>query len=361
MPFTQYFNLPQQFIFFVTSRCNARCDFCLYLEQVNNPVSIREELRVDEIIQFTRNYGKLFYLGISGGEPFVRADLAQICQAFIDNCGVSVIDIPSNFYFTENTISTVEKIVSGNPNVVLDLQFSLDNIGIKHDQSRKVKGLYDKAIVTFLALEKLRNSYKNLKLKINIVYLDDNKNEIHFIADEITKILKPNRIQITYPHNLLLGPSASSKEVDNIAQYIKKAQEIDARYTSDNTNDLYSLGLRSLKNSYHNLLKKAVERRRNTSSYCNAGKNIIVLNEKGDVFPCEPLWDNKLGNIRETDYDIRKIIYSKEYKKFEHKYLSEKKCNCTYSCAINSGITTNYSHYPKLAADAIKLAYGKKQ
>ncbi|MCH2663714.1 hypothetical protein MK139_05180, partial [bacterium] len=78
--------LPQTLIFFVTSRCNARCDFCLYYDQITNPVAKERELTIPEVEKIARNYGNLHYLGLSGGEPFVRKDLEQICQAFIDHC-----------------------------------------------------------------------------------------------------------------------------------------------------------------------------------------------------------------------------------------------------------------------------------
>jgi len=69
LPVTQKFRLPQSLIFFVTSRCNARCPFCLYYEQVSNPVAAKEELTVDEVNRIAAHYGTLHYLGISGGEP----------------------------------------------------------------------------------------------------------------------------------------------------------------------------------------------------------------------------------------------------------------------------------------------------
>lgn len=360
LPITQKFYLPQQLIFFVTSRCNARCDFCLYGEQVNNPVSRQDELTLSEITKLSKKYGKLFYLGISGGEPFIRTDLDQICQSFIDFCDVSVIDIPSNFYFTENLIDTTEKIVSRNPGVNLDLQLSLDHIGQKHDKSRNVKGLFDKAINTFLLLEQLRKKFKNLRLKINIVYLNENKKDLDFITEEINNMVNPDRIQITYPHTLLKGSISDSEHTNQVEHYIKKAEEIDSKYSKNELNDIYSLGLRALKKTYHQMLKEAVNGKKNTGSYCGAGKNIIVLNEKGDVFPCEPLWDQRIGNIRDSDYDIKKIVYGNNYKKFTKDFLGYNKCNCTYSCAINSGISTNYKYYPKLAIDAIKLYNAKK-
>ena len=54
--------MAQTLIFFVTSRCNARCDFCLYKDQVDNPVAKERELTIPEITQIAKKYGKLHYL-----------------------------------------------------------------------------------------------------------------------------------------------------------------------------------------------------------------------------------------------------------------------------------------------------------
>src|ERR1044071_5625880 len=68
LSFQQPHRLPQTFIFFVTSRCNARCQFCLYYEQITNPVAKREELTVAEVEEIARRYGRLHYLALSRSE-----------------------------------------------------------------------------------------------------------------------------------------------------------------------------------------------------------------------------------------------------------------------------------------------------
>ncbi len=359
LPIRQKFLLPQALNFFVTSRCNARCEFCLYYEQINNPVAKDKELTIEEINLIAKNYGKLHYLGLSGGEPFVRKDIAQIAKAFVKHCDLKVLDIPSNFYFKQTMLDTVAEILSQNPSLMLELQLSVDNIGEKHDESRKVPGLFDKAIATFQALEKLRDSYPNLRLKINIVYLPQNRNSIDEICKTLSKHIRFDRIQLTFPHQLL-NEQSPKVSVAEIEEYICKAEEIDLNYSFKNQNDLHTLGLRALKKSYHGLLKDAVTGKTNTGSYCDAGKQILVINEVGDVFPCEPLWDEKIGNLRESNYDINAILKAQKYKQFRNKYLGKDKCNCTFSCAINSEISTNLNYFPKLLTDAGMLYLNKE-
>lgn len=357
MPITQKFRLPQSLIFFVTSRCNARCPFCLYYEQVNNPVASKEELTVFEVDKIAASYGKLHYLGISGGEPFVRKDMVELCEAFIQRCDVAVIDIPSNFYYRNNMLEFVTRLLSKYNRVTLDLQLSIDHIGKKHDELRLVDGLYNRAIETFKQLDFLRKKFSNLHLKVNVVYMDENKNDLNYIFDELKNTLKFDRMQLTFPHYLLPGGTiGKQKQLQNeLKNYLHFSELADALTSSNQSNAIYSLGLRSLKKYYRELLADALSDKKNTGSYCEAGKNILVLNEKGDVFPCEQLWGEKIGNLREHDYDIRKILSSQRYAEFREKYLGPGKCNCTWSCAMNTHVSVNPAFFPKLGMNAFRL------
>ena len=86
-----------------------------------------------------------------------------------------------------------------NNKVIFDLQFSLDHLGEKHDLSRKVRGLYEKSIETFKNLEKLRDKYRNFKLKINIVFIKENEDELDLIVSGITKILSRSACPVKPP------------------------------------------------------------------------------------------------------------------------------------------------------------------
>lgn len=351
----QKYSLPQTLIFFVTSRCNARCDFCLYYEQIENPVAKEQELKISEVEAIARKYGKLHYLALSGGEPFIRKDLEPLCQAFIEHCGTAVVDIPSNFYYTDTMVATMEPLARKNPGVIFDLQMSIDHIGQAHDESRKVKNLYRIAIKSFCALAELRAKHSNLKLKINIVYLDRNRSSLDYIVTELAKEVGFDRVQLTYPHTMVPPDWApdSSTALD-VETYVEAAERVSKQGRLRNVFDLHTIGIRSVKGIYHRLLAEAVRNERNVGSYCEAGRYIAVINEKGDVFPCEPLWQN-IGNVRDYDYDMHAVLNSEAYKKFRAGYLGPGKCNCTWSCAIHSSISVTPKYLPELAVNATRI------
>ena len=348
-------SLPQTLIFFVTSRCNARCTFCLYYDQITHPVKVQEELTISEIELIAKNYGKLHYLALSGGEPFIRKDIGDLCQIFIDHCKTAVIDIPSNFYYTDSMLTAMTTLVKKNPNVIFDLQISIDQIGKKHDESRKVKNLYETALKTFSELAMVRKHHPNLKLKVNVVYLEKNRNDLHIIKSALKEKIDSNRIQLTYPHELL-PPNFqfTAQHQDKLEHYIQIAEEFMEDPQKNTSMDFYTLAMRSVKKTYHRILKEALTNKRNLGQLCEAGRYIVVINEKGDVFPCEPLW-KPIGNLRSYNYNLKNILNSSEYKDFREKYLGPGKCNCTWSCAALSSISVQPRFLPEIALNSFQI------
>lgn len=298
-----------------------------------------------------KNYGDLHYLGLSGGEPFVRKDLHKLVQPFFDFCNLKVLDIPSNFYYTDNMLNSVNELAKNNPNSIIDIQLSIDQTGEKHDQIRKVKGLYEKAMHSFLNLEKLRNNYTNIKLKVNIVYLDENKDDIFEIVKNLKTRINYNRVQLTYPHSLL--GKEEGEETPDPKGFVGATRKLNAVETVGWSP--YAVGLGALKSSYAQIIDNLVNEKINAGAICEAGKNVIIINEKGDVFPCEPLW-KPIGNLRECEYDLRKIVANDKYKRFVAKHLGPDKCSCTWSCSINSAIAADRNRLPDLALNAVKIA-----
>ena len=90
---------PPFLILFVNSACNLRCEHCFYWSNLNK----KDNLTFDEIIAFAKEYGVFENLNLSGGEPFIRNDVGEICRFFVSNNRVKQIYIPTNAYFTDKT------------------------------------------------------------------------------------------------------------------------------------------------------------------------------------------------------------------------------------------------------------------
>jgi hypothetical protein len=86
---------------------------------------------------------------------------------------------------------------------------------------------------------------------------------------------------------------------------------------------------------------------------CYAANLMGVIKSNGDVMACE-LRDDKLGNIREFDYDFRKLWLNDRAKAIS-KDIIENKCFCTHECFMSTNILFNPRLYPRLVGQVAKL------
>src|SRR5207237_10064124 len=78
-------------ILFVTSRCNAFCQTCFYHAELNQP----GDLTFAQIEKVSRTMPSITDLWLSGGEPTLRRDLANVIDLFVAINGVNRVMIPT--------------------------------------------------------------------------------------------------------------------------------------------------------------------------------------------------------------------------------------------------------------------------
>src|SRR5882672_10797325 len=88
---------PPFMIVFINSICNLTCEHCFYWKNLNQ----RNDLTVDEFRKLSEELGTFEQLNLSGGEPFIRPEFAEICGLFIRNNEAKRIYVPTNGFFTE--------------------------------------------------------------------------------------------------------------------------------------------------------------------------------------------------------------------------------------------------------------------
>ena len=115
--------------------------------------------------------------------------------------------------------------------------------------------------------------------------------------------------------------------------------------------------MRAAKVSGHRILREAMTGETPMGAICEAGKHLVVLDERGEVFPCETIWES-VGNLREHEYQMGKILAGPTYEAFRKKYLGPSACNCTWSCAAMTAVSVTPRRYPQLASDAARIALG---
>ncbi|MGE0405236.1 MAG: radical SAM protein [Candidatus Korobacteraceae bacterium] len=136
---------------FVTSACNSKCRTCFYWDELNQG----RDLTMPQLRQISRTAPQFHKLWISGGEPFLRKELAEILALFYHNNGVRHINLPTNGLLPERMESVLDEVLASCPDLEIDLNFSLDGLANTHDVLRGVPNNFHKTIETMnLAAER---------------------------------------------------------------------------------------------------------------------------------------------------------------------------------------------------------------
>ena len=96
---------PPFLVLFLNSICNMKCDHCFYWRSLNQ----RSDLTKDELFELSRSLGKIENLNLSGGEPFLRKEFAEICRQFIRHNAVRQIYVPTNAWYTEKMVAQISQ------------------------------------------------------------------------------------------------------------------------------------------------------------------------------------------------------------------------------------------------------------
>ena len=84
---------PVYLILGLTYDCNSFCRTCFNWEQLRK--NKEHELSLDELQKTFSSMGDLLFIVMSGGEPFLRRDLPDICELLATNNHVKQITIPT--------------------------------------------------------------------------------------------------------------------------------------------------------------------------------------------------------------------------------------------------------------------------
>jgi len=339
-------------IIFVTARCNASCNYCFYKKKIQD-FDASKETTLEEYKKISVNFKKIYHLSLSGGEPFLRNDLPEICNIFSANSDTRILTIPTNAYFIDKIKNFSEQIVKENRKTRLEIQLSLDFLGPDHDNYRNLPGSFEHVIKSYDNLEKLCKRYPNLRIKINTVFIPENQDKLVEIKDFVKNHMPLARHSLTVIHSC--EPASIYNSLDPVE--LRKFTKGSVTYNSSGSylNDMLDVFEISLKNQY---LKKMYSLLNNfkagkkVSVKCGAGKDLIVILENCDVAICETKKDI-IGNLRNTGYNIAEILNEYYKSNFYLNVVKKRKCSCFWGCAVIIGILKNPLTYFYLAYDFV--------
>ncbi|RME86323.1 MAG: radical SAM protein, partial [Caldilineae bacterium] len=177
---------PFSVVISVSFRCNSRCRTCDVWRKPNDDMSLDEWDRV------FANLGRAVeYLTFTGGEPFLRKDLADMVISGYRHCRPSYITIPTNGLLSDRILAQVDRICSECRGTDIGINLSLDGVGEEHDDIRGVPGNWEKAMETWQGLKTLKKKHGNLIVTVHTVISRFNQHRFPEIYEGL-RFLEPD-------------------------------------------------------------------------------------------------------------------------------------------------------------------------
>ncbi len=322
--------------FFVTSACNARCAHCLNAGRREAPGKL---LTPDEVDRIAATTGPLMNLLISGGEPFLRPDLPELVEPFARRCGLRQVTVPTNGSMPERVEAGAASIARACPGAKTNIRVALDGPPALHDQIRDIEGGFELAMETVQRISRLGARHPNLWLELCFTLSRRNWNAYEPLLDELER-----RGVEQLPYIILCRPPTMEPDLWDVSpqQYDAAHQARRARLQQRSAGASRPQAMfHRVINAYMDTTRRQILRILQEPEFrwrCSAGSLSLVLDEGGEVYPCETSWQS-LGNLRELDYDMRQVLRGEALRRFRQE--RKQGCRCTHetNVTLDSSLT----------------------
>lgn len=292
----------------VTYRCNARCHMC---NTWQHPSKKEDEigLSVYEKLPFMNT------VNITGGEPFLREDLADIVTILKKKTKRLVIS--SNGYFTERILKLFEKHRD------VGIRISIEGLPKANDELRGIRDGFDHGIRTLLDLHHMgitdigfgiTVSDKNAKDLIELYHLAQMMN-LEFATAAVHNAFYFHKLD-----NKFCYPEIAIAELRKIIDELLKSNKIKDWFRA-----YFNCGLINYIKGNKRLLP------------CEMGHDSFFLDPDGQILPCNVI-EKSMGNLKEKMFD--EIWNGKEAKE-----IREDVTNCSNNCWMIGSVSQQMKKY----------------
>jgi MoaA/NifB/PqqE/SkfB family radical SAM enzyme len=349
--------MPVYLIHFVTEICNLRCSHCFDFFYEEGPKRRPHELTIDEIDRMTKSLGELLFLLPTGGEPFLRQDLPKIIELYYRNCRVRNVGMPTNGSMPERVVAGVEEILARCPELHFGLDISIDGLGVDHDTIRARQGLFATCMDTYWRLKELEKKRPNFRVCVEVTIQKHNQEKLEEIYDYFVRELRTYNILVRVVRGSPRDPGEKNIELSRVEEFWDKLER-GLKGGAFHGHAAYPMSdLITAREVLGRRIQLKVLKEKRYQIPCYAANLMGVIKSNGDVMACE-LRDDKLGNIREFDYDFRRLWRGEKAQAISRDIL-DNRCFCTHECFMSTNILFNPRLYPALAGEVAKLRWAR--
>jgi AdoMet-dependent heme synthase len=322
---------PPFLIVFINSICNLTCEHCFYWESLNK----KDDLTFEEFDRLTSELGAVENLYLSGGEPFLRPEFAEIVELFLTRNGVKQVYVPTNGYFTERTENALRKILQSKSLQLFACEISLDGMPEYHDRFRGNPRSFEKAMETYDMLVRLQQEDPRLRIHSISTATHENLEELNRLTSYLFE-----RCPKMDHHNLAIirgdrkNPGLKGPQLDAYDALYKHLRAVWAEREGGRFGGIVDPLLNWTK-------RKTIDKQTQVVP-CKAGRLSGVVYANGDVSFCET--HAPLGNLRKQSFFE---IWDSPAAKQLRADVAAKKCFCTNEIFMWPSIAFQPMHLAK--------------
>jgi Fe-coproporphyrin III synthase len=321
---------------FVTSTCNSLCRTCFYWDELNSGRDL-SFAQLERVSQTAPEFHKLW---LSGGEPFLRKELADIIELFYRTNHVRHINLPTNGLLPNKVEAVMDQVLERCPELSIDLNFSLDGLANTHDAIRGVPNNFQKTLATMDLAARKWHGIRRLRRNVVSCITTENYRELVALGLKMMSDADLDGHYFELIRGNPMDPDLKRLSAPDLADLHRRLMRFHERYAEGLFGHLphparllarmYYLG--SIKFHFD------VHERNHTSNApwpmaCTAGVTTIVIDHDGHFRSCE--LRSKLGRLQDFDFDLNAALHSPAMQR-EVAAIPGDKCWCTHSCWIHT-------------------------
>jgi MoaA/NifB/PqqE/SkfB family radical SAM enzyme len=315
---------PTVLIFHCTFVCDARCEMCFNWERGDR----KSDMTLDEIDRAFSDslWSKVEIANLSGGEPTTRNDMVEVVRVMLDRLPrLRKFGINTTGLTPHRAIPMVTRAAElcHERGIIFSTRVSIDGVGEMHNQVRKVKSGFDKALKTIRAMQELQQRIPfnfGISTTIFSMNLEDAENILAWARREKLDIVF-NMVRFTDP---MLGNADKAndlrpigKEEERMRAFFMERVRMDPLF--DGQNYIYLHYADMISNGYHRMAP------------CPFQSQGVMLNPNGDLFFCEN--SDVVGNVRQ---ESAADIYFRAASQAHRDLIRDEKCpTCLSPCQMN--------------------------
>lgn len=327
---------------FVTGRCNAKCAMCFYAREMDKK---QPDLSFDEIKKLSETAGPFNRLWISGGEPTLRDDLPEILELFYKNNHIKDVNIPTNGLRPDRVIEWIARFRENCPDCNINISLSIDGFGKTHDLQRGVPGNFYKSLETLKKIDEHFGDDGRVLKNISTVITKYNDTQVKDFMLWIFGRFNTSTHTIEAARGMTRDDGVKVLTEASLRQLQDEVAPIYAAYAERMVTDSSGLKKPITRFFYQGIIRALYNVRASNIDHptpwgmdCTAGETTLVIDYDGRFRACE--LREPLGNVKEYDCDIQKIMQSsamrQEIATIGHG--SKANCWCTHGCWITSSM-----------------------